>query len=220
MAFVAPKATAPSVQPAIAPEPASSRRGEGAARKGRATKAVFLDAVLAHLIDHGLADVSLRQLAAAAGTSHALLAHHFGSLESLLADVTEEMRRREIAHLTLSTKNLDVESAAQRWRDAANTLNRHTPLFFAISARALNNPERYGQFHRTVMDEPIAHIAEVLSPHDPKDPVALRNARIIQAFWRGLRFDLAATGDIDETAQMITHMLTQLLTPHHRKQDT
>ena len=47
----------------------------------------LIDAAVAHADAHGLSDTSLRQLAAALGTSHRMLIHHFGSKEGLLVEV-------------------------------------------------------------------------------------------------------------------------------------
>src|ERR1043165_5394590 len=49
---------------------------------------------LDYLLDHGVADLSLRPLAAAVGTSARLLVYHFGSKEGLLMAAMDELRVR------------------------------------------------------------------------------------------------------------------------------
>ena len=44
----------------------------------------LLAAAVRHALDAGIADLSLRQFAAAIGTSHRMLLYHFGSREGLL----------------------------------------------------------------------------------------------------------------------------------------
>jgi len=44
----------------------------------------LLAAAVGHALDSGIADLSLRQLAAAIGTSHRMLLYHFGSRQGLL----------------------------------------------------------------------------------------------------------------------------------------
>ena len=56
----------------------------------------LLAAAVAHALSEGIADQSLRELAAALGTSHRMLIYHFGSREGLLvavAGAVEEMER-------------------------------------------------------------------------------------------------------------------------------
>src|SRR6185437_803715 len=50
-------------------------------------------------MDGGIADLSLRELAAAIGTSHRMLLYHFGSREGLLAAVTLAVEAAERASL-------------------------------------------------------------------------------------------------------------------------
>src|SRR3954462_14582729 len=55
----------------------------------------LLEAVIAELDAHGLPDRSLRDIADAAGTSHRMLIHHFGSREGLLVAVVETVEAGE-----------------------------------------------------------------------------------------------------------------------------
>jgi hydroxyacylglutathione hydrolase len=57
-------------------------------------KQELLDALIRYLVRHGLADLSLRPMAAEAGTSARLLIFHFGSKEKLLVEVLNEMQAR------------------------------------------------------------------------------------------------------------------------------
>lgn len=57
-------------------------------------KQELLEATIIYLLEHGLAELSLRPLAAAAGTSARLLIYHFGSKERLLVEVLETLQRR------------------------------------------------------------------------------------------------------------------------------
>ena len=57
----------------------------------------LLAAAVDHALDTGIADLSLRQLAAAIGTSHRMLIYHFGSREGLLAAVTQAVEEQQRA---------------------------------------------------------------------------------------------------------------------------
>ena len=49
----------------------------------------LLTAAVRHALDAGIADLSLRQLAAAIGTSHRMLIYHFGSKAGLIVAVIQ-----------------------------------------------------------------------------------------------------------------------------------
>src|SRR5256714_15089524 len=49
---------------------------------------------LGYFLRHGVANLSLRPLAAAAGTSARMLLHYFGSKEALIAEVMEQVQAR------------------------------------------------------------------------------------------------------------------------------
>src|ERR1700733_1163078 len=57
-------------------------------------KQELLDKLIAYLAKHGIADLSLRPMAAATGSSARLLIFHFGSKERLLEEVLGEMQTR------------------------------------------------------------------------------------------------------------------------------
>jgi AcrR family transcriptional regulator len=53
-------------------------------------KQQLLERALGYLAEHGIGDISLRELAAALGTSHRMLIYHFGSKEGLFVAVVQE----------------------------------------------------------------------------------------------------------------------------------
>ena len=60
-----------------------------------APKQRLLAAVVTVALTEGISDKSLRAIAEAAGTSHRMLIHHFGSREGLLVDVIREVEERQ-----------------------------------------------------------------------------------------------------------------------------
>src|SRR5262249_4478203 len=62
----------------------------------------LLGAAVRHAMDWGIADLSLRQLAAAIGTSHRMLLYHFGSREGLLIAVTRAVEEQHRTALLAS----------------------------------------------------------------------------------------------------------------------
>ena len=59
----------------------------------------LLDALVEEFADGGVGDRSLREVAAAVGTSHRMLLHHFGSREELLVAIVEHVERRQMTLL-------------------------------------------------------------------------------------------------------------------------
>jgi AcrR family transcriptional regulator len=68
-------------------------------RPGR-DRTVLLDALAAHVLEHGLNTASLRPLAAAAGTSDRMLIYHFGSKDGLIAALLRHLADQMQSGLT------------------------------------------------------------------------------------------------------------------------
>src|SRR5437588_12242498 len=71
----------------MARTPDHSRRGQ------------LLDTLVEQFAVGGVGDRSLRDVAAAVGTSHRMLLHYFGSRESMLVAIVEEVERRQMTVL-------------------------------------------------------------------------------------------------------------------------
>ncbi len=123
------------------------RRTRFAHRRGE-----LLRAAAEYVFEHGLAELSLRPLAAALGISHKSLLRHFGTKEQLLVEVLSEARTRERLLLAdqaagaadLGTTAELAVAAWQRW-----TAPEHLPflrLYFEVQALALQHPERFGDY--------------------------------------------------------------------------
>ena len=56
----------------------------------------LLEALIEEFATGGIGDRSLREVAAAVGTSHRMLLHHFGSRDDLLVAIVEEVERRQM----------------------------------------------------------------------------------------------------------------------------
>jgi AcrR family transcriptional regulator len=71
----------------------------GSARKTALSREVLLPKLAAHVLAHGLAGLSLRPLAKAAGTSDRMLLYHFGSKDALVAELLDYLARQFAASL-------------------------------------------------------------------------------------------------------------------------
>ncbi|MER6633505.1 TetR/AcrR family transcriptional regulator [Streptomyces sp. NPDC000987] len=162
-------------------------------------RARIVDAAVAHVAAHGMADLSLRRLGAAIGVSHRMLIHYFGTKEQLLVEIVRasERHQRELLSRLRSQPGLPPADAARLlWRQLTDPrLANQERLFFELLGRALRGrPEA-----APVLDGLVADWLEPLVAAEAAagaDPVAARNrARLGLATVRGLLLDLLATGD-------------------------
>lgn len=161
----------------------------------------LLQATIEHLAAHGLADLSLRQLAAALGTSHRMLIYHFGSREGLLVDVVravEARQRQALLELRQQTGSCPHELARSFWRRLTDpALAPHERLFFELYGQALQGRSYARALLDNVVDswlEPLTSFLQEQEQNMTHD-AALVGARLALAVARGLLLDLLATND-------------------------
>src|SRR3954453_21476696 len=83
----------------------------------------------------GLADRSLREIAASADTSHRMLIYHFGSREGLLAAIVAAMEAQQRAALTAMAGGTPREVMTGLWRQVSSPeLRPFVRLFFEVFA--------------------------------------------------------------------------------------
>jgi AcrR family transcriptional regulator len=151
----------------------------------------LLDAVVAEIAVRGIGDRSLRDLAAAVGTSHRMLLHHFGSRNDLLVAIVEEVERRQMAVLR-ELPSEPAEAIAAMWADLRRPeLRPFERLFFECYARGVQGEQPFARMLPGAVDAWLTDDATTGSAADP----ALM--RLGLAVARGLLLDLVATGDDD-----------------------
>ena len=154
----------------------------------------LLAAAVAHALYAGIADLSLRQLAAAIGTSHRMLLYHFGSREGLLVAVTQAVEEQQRAVLLES--GLTQQDARRSWQRLSDPkLWPQERLFFELYACALRGRPGTEGFLDGIVESWIAPVADALVQAGAEEEVARADARLGVAVVRGLLLDLLATGD-------------------------
>jgi AcrR family transcriptional regulator len=178
----------------------------------------LLDAAVTYVAEHGIGELSLRQLASALGTSHRMLVYHFGSKEGMLVAViqaVEARQRQALAELAADAHLPTAEQARRMWQRLADpALWPNERLFFEVYGQALQ-----GRPHTTALLDGIVeswlepltqlNIARGLSPRQ-----ARAGARLGIAVTRGLLMDLLATGDragTDDAMEFFIGMYERLL---------
>ncbi|GIG66577.1 TetR/AcrR family transcriptional regulator [Phytomonospora endophytica] len=159
----------------------------------------LLDRCVEYLRANGFRDHSLRQMAAAVGTSHRMLIYHFGSREGLLAEVVARVEAEQRAALASLKDQIDpVEASRAFWRGiTAPGLAPAERLFFEVYALALHSPGWSTDFAKTVIDAWLTPLTELLVAHGVPEAAATARARLAIATARGLLLDLLLTGDRD-----------------------
>jgi AcrR family transcriptional regulator len=159
----------------------------------------LLAATMDYVTGHGIGELTLRQLAAALGTSHRMLVYHFGSKEGLLSEVVrrfEAEQRSLTAEVVAETDTPPIEQARRLWRQlAAPAMAPRERLFFEIYGQALQGRPHTRALLAEIVDSWLDPLVELnIERGLPKDQ-ARAGARLAIAVTRGLLLDLLTTGD-------------------------
>ena len=154
----------------------------------------LLAAAVEQAMQGGIADLSLRELAAAIGTSHRMLLYHFGSREGLLVAVARAVEAAERARfLSWGVAPEDARRIWERLSDPA--LAPAERLFFELYVQALRGRLGDDRFAGSAVDDWIGPMAAALARAGDDEANARADARLGLAVVRGLLLDLLATGD-------------------------
>jgi len=154
----------------------------------------LLAAAVDHALNAGIADLSLRELAAAIGTSHRMLIYHFGSREGLLAAVTKEVEQQQKAALLESGTTAD--DARKSWQRLSDpSLWPQERLFFELYAHALLGRPGTEGFLDGIVENWVGPMAAILTGEGLDERTARADARLAVAVVRRLLLDLLATKD-------------------------
>jgi AcrR family transcriptional regulator len=159
-------------------------------------KAALLEGLIAYLVRHGVADVSLRPMAAAVGSSARLLIFHFGSKERLLVEVLDEMQarlQRSLAELLASESGV-TRAAPLRlfWDWALKDLNFvQLRVLYQLQILAAQDHKTYGRYLRRNSLNWLEAVQAALKPAQRSSTLAT----LIVAVFDGLFIEVMSTGD-------------------------
>ena len=163
------------------------------------TRERLLAAAVDYAAEHGLADLSLRTLAAGLGTSHRMLIFHFGSKEGLLVEVVRavEARQRALLAELRADPRLDVVGQMRAlWRHLTDpALWPYERLFFEVYAQGLLGKEPARRLLEDAIEAWLPPVTDLLTAQGVPPDQARAEARLAIAVTRGLLLDLLATGD-------------------------
>jgi AcrR family transcriptional regulator len=166
---------------------------------GKDPRGRLLDAAIDYIATRGVSDLSLRELAAAIGTSHRMLIHHFGGREGLWVEViraVEERQRAALAEVLPAPGSSAGAVMRQWWRHISNPrLWPNERLFFELYGQALQGRPGTVELLDGIVDAWIEPAAAAFVDYGMERSEAVAHARLGIAVSRGLLLDLLATGD-------------------------
>jgi AcrR family transcriptional regulator len=174
------------------PHPKSRRRAD------------LLNASIEYLLENGVADLSLRPLAAEVGSKARLLVYHFGSKDALITDamlVIRERVQQNFARLVRARRGHKPSQMVRGFWDWATseTNDRYLRLFFEVHGLALQNPKRYGRY----LEGAFTSWVELLTAVLPAEQSRTRRralASLAVSTVVGLMLDYLSSGDKKRTA--------------------
>ncbi len=163
-------------------------------------KQELVQAAVRYLADRGIADLSLRPLAAATGTSARLLIYHFGSKERLVAEVLAALqgRLRDSFSEVLAARRAGQGEAPIRtfWKWAISRRNfASLKLLYELQILAAQNPAGYARYLKRNSRDWIELVQTALPPEERSAAMAT----LLVAVFDGLFLELMSTGDRKRT---------------------
>lgn len=185
-----------------------------------ARQAELLDLAYRYVLEHGLADLSLRPLAAAVGSSPRVLLYLFGSKDALVRALLARARTEEL-DLLASLRDaatgqhpagLDVVAAEVWTWLAAENHRALLTLWVEGYARSLVDPDgSWAGFAQATVEEWLQVLATAQAPHERHTPAGVARRTLVLGVLRGALLDLLATGDVDRTTAAVHQQLAGLL---------
>ncbi|MGW5639740.1 TetR/AcrR family transcriptional regulator [Streptomyces sp. NPDC003832] len=173
----------------------------------------LLDAAYAYALTHGLADLSLRPLAEAIGSSTRVLMFLFGNKDGLVRALLERARADELA-LLADLRRADrpaglAAAAEQVWTWLA--ADEHRPLlrlWAEAYARSLVEPDGpWSGFARATVDDWLDVLAACQPEAERTGEDGAVRRTLTLAVLRGALLDLLATGDEHRTTAAVQRYL-------------
>jgi AcrR family transcriptional regulator len=159
----------------------------------------LLDAIVEYLVTHGVADVSLRPLAHAVGSSPRVLLYYFGSKEDLVSLALARLRERQrasFARLKQSGAADPIAACRAVWRQLAAPQSEPLfRLFFQAYSMGLQEPQRFAEFLHHAIEDWLEFLSgpRIAAGESPREARAF--ATVVLAGFRGFMLDYCASHD-------------------------
>ena len=177
-----------------------------------------MEAAYRYSLQHGLADLSLRPLAAAIGSSPRVLLFLFGNKDGLVRALLAQARSEEIAMLDRLAEAARGEpiglgpAVEQIWTWLAAV--EHRPLLRVWAeayVRSLVEPEgAWAGFARATVEDWLSVLAGCQPSAERDSDTAGTRRTLALAVLRGALLDLLATGDKERATAAVRQYVSQL----------
>jgi AcrR family transcriptional regulator len=159
----------------------------------------LIDRAADYVLSHGLANLSIRPLAAALGMSHRTLLYHVGSKDELVVAVLDVIRARDQGRIRDSLGRVDVSSVAGLFRAAwahftAPEREAYNRFFHEVLALGLRDGA-YRAWVESAIDSRTGMLATALTAMGLPAERGRAGATMLIAAVRGLQLHLLTTGD-------------------------
>ena len=193
----------------------SEGRVDGRTLRYQHRRPELLAAATEYVLDNGISDLSLRDMARALGITHATLLRHFVSKEDLLLRVIAKIRADFVDQLAGDDQVHPDRPASQLLRTTWKRLcdpaeQRQFVLLFEVVGRATRDGGRVAELAQASIHDWLNVIAAQLvrTGCSPKEADTL--ATLLLAQVRGLQVDLLLTGDrrrVDRAIDALIEMI-------------
>jgi AcrR family transcriptional regulator len=180
--------------------PATDGRVDGRTVRYQHRRPELLAGATEYVLDHGIGDLSLRDMARALGVTHATLLRHFSSKEELVLQVVAKIRSNFVDQLANDEQLRSAQPASKLLRATWNRLcepaeQRQFALLFELVGRATRDGGRIAELAQSSIDDWLLVIsAQLLRTGYPAQDADML-ATLLLAQVRGLQLDLLLTGD-------------------------
>jgi AcrR family transcriptional regulator len=157
----------------------------------------LLDAAVEYILEHGIAELSLRPMAEELGVSHSTLIRQFETKEALITEVIERIRSDLFNRPRTPVDNAPLgEVLRATWRRLCEPAERRQfVLLFEVVAMQARDPARFGSLAPMLITDFLGPMEAILRPHGLSRREARNVATCFLAVVRGLQLDLAVSGD-------------------------
>lgn len=174
----------------------------------------LLDGVVDYLAAQGVAELSLRPLAKAVGSSPRVLLYYFGSKEELVVKALARMRERQrVTYERMKAFPYETPGEACRaiWRHMSVPENeRLFRMSLEIFAMALRQPERFAEYLRSMIEDWLEFLAAPMIRKGYAEADARAHGTVVLAGFRGFMLDYCASQDRARVDRAVELWLTAL----------
>jgi AcrR family transcriptional regulator len=180
-----------------------------------ARRAELLERAYQYAVEHGWAELSLRPLAKAVGSSPRVLLYLFGSKDELIIALLARARVDELALLAeIRGAGRDglPEVVTRTWSWLADEAHRGLlQLWVEGYGRSLTEPGGpWAGFAAATVTDWLAVLAEAQPPDQRDGPGGEAQRTLVLAVLRGALLDLLATGDTARATAAVTEFVASL----------